>query len=364
MATVLEGVSSGVLGLDGDGRIDIANRAAVELLGVSQDALLGRHIEEAMPATAELFDRARRRFGQLVEGEVVIRRDGTSQTLFVRFSAEATGDRVRGYVATFDDVTELLSAQRKAAWSDVARRIAHEIKNPLTPIQLAAERLRRKYLTEIRSDRETFTACTDTIIRQVGDIGRLVDEFSSFARMPAPVMKRIDIARICRDTIFMIANANREVEIVHRFPDAPVELSCDPRQVGQALTNLLQNAVEAIERRPHPAAGISLPKGRIEVDVAREEGKLVISIADNGCGLPEAERHRLTEPYVTTREKGTGLGLAIVRKIMEDHGGQIRLADRDGGGAIVRLVFVDELDKWSGEADSGAGNTEMTAHGA
>jgi len=363
METVLEGVSSGVLGLDADGRVDLANRAAGELLGATQDALVGRPLDEVMPKASDLLDRARRRPNQLAEGQVVISREAGPQTLLVRIGAERIGERPRGYVATFDDVTELLSAQRKAAWSDVARRIAHEIKNPLTPIQLAAERLRRKYLPEITGDRETFTACTDTIVRQVGDIGRLVDEFSSFARMPAPVMKRVDIVRLCRESMFMFVNAHRDIEFVRRLPDQPVEIACDARQVSQAITNLLKNAVEAIERRPPNGDG-PLPKGRIELAVTSEDGKLVVAVADNGCGLPAAERDRLTEPYVTTREKGTGLGLAIVRKIMEDHGGQLRLGDREGGGAVIRLIFAAGADTAGNDADAVPTLVEQRAHGA
>jgi two-component system nitrogen regulation sensor histidine kinase NtrY len=363
METVLEGVSSGVLGLDADGRIDLANRAAAELLGATRDALVGRALDEVMPKASELLDRARRRPSQLTEGQVVIGRQTGPQTLLVRIGAERVGERPRGYVATFDDVTELLAAQRKAAWSDVARRIAHEIKNPLTPIQLAAERLRRKYLPEIKADPDTFTACTDTIVRQVGDIGRLVDEFSSFARMPAPVMKRVDIVRLCRESMFMFVNAHRAIEFVRRLPDRPIELACDARQVSQAMTNLLKNAVEAIEGRA-PQDDTPLPKGRIEVAVGSEEGRVVVSVADNGCGLPEAQRDRLTEPYFTTREKGTGLGLAIVRKIMEDHGGQLRLNDREGGGCVIRLVFAAEADAVGGEAETTPKPVEQGVHGA
>jgi len=230
-----------------------------------------------------------------------------------------------------------LSAQRKAAWSDVARRIAHEIKNPLTPIQLAAERLRRKYLHEVESDPDTFVACTDTIIRQVSDIGQLVDEFSAFARMPSPVMRNENLGQICRQAIFLHSNARRDVEFITEIPEGKVELRCDGRQVGQALTNLLQNAVESIEARHADETDSSA--GRIRVAVSAGDRSVSVVVEDNGIGLPRDEMHRLTEPYVTSREKGTGLGLAIVKKIMEDHDGDLILENRAEGGARITLRF-------------------------
>jgi len=339
--TVLAGVSSGVIGLDAHGRVNVANRAAIGLLYAKADEVLGHRLDELIPECGELLLQATAKPDQAVDGQIVLRRKPTSQTLFVRLSPEGdTGDK-QGYVATFEDITELLSAQRKAAWSDVARRIAHEIKNPLTPIQLAAERLRRKYLGEINSDPDTFAACTDTIIRQVGDIGRLVDEFSSFARMPAPVMKLENLIDICRASTVLFENAHREITFKSNLPVTPVDLACDRGQIGQALTNLMQNAVDAIEGRESLPAANDTP-GEVTIEVAGEEGYTIVFVSDNGLGLPSSERDRLTEPYVTTREKGTGLGLAIVRKIMEDHGGTIRLDDSDSGGARVGLVFSNE----------------------
>jgi two-component system nitrogen regulation sensor histidine kinase NtrY len=220
----------------------------------------------------------------------------------------------------------------------VARRIAHEIKNPLTPIQLSAERLKRKYLDQIKTDRDTFVICTDTIVRHVTNIGRMVDEFSAFARMPAPVFRQADLRETCQQAVFLEAGAEPNIEFQLDLPDDPVRISCDPRQVAQALTNLLRNAVQAIEARvPSPNGG--LPQGLIAIRLQCEETRTTIVIEDNDKGLPAALKSRLTEPYVTTRERGTGLGLAIVKKIMEDHGGEIRLRDREGGGAEARLVF-------------------------
>ena len=230
-------------------------------------------------------------------------------------------------MATFDDITELQSAQRKAAWSDVARRIAHEIKNPLTPIQLAAERLKRRFAKEISSDPETFIQCADTIVRHVGDIGRMVDEFSAFARMPLPVIRPEDVGRIAREALILQRTAHPEIGYVTDLPDRGPVAPCDRRLLGQALSNLLLNAADAVAMRPGA--------GRIVVSLhyaptpdADAPGEVVIGVADDGVGLPQADRARLTEPYVTHKVKGTGLGLAIVKKIMEDHGGRVVLEDR------------------------------------
>jgi two-component system nitrogen regulation sensor histidine kinase NtrY len=238
---------------------------------------------------------------------------------------------------TFDDITELQSAQRKAAWSDVARRIAHEIKNPLTPIQLSAERLKRRFTKEIKSDPETFAQCADTIVRHVGDIGRMVDEFSAFARMPQPVLKPEDVGRVARETLILQRSARPEIEWVTDIPERGPMGSCDRRLLGQALTNLLQNAADSVAMRAR-ADGREGQIGRIDVAVRAQDGMVVIDVIDDGVGLPEADRGRLTEPYVTHKPKGTGLGLAIVKKIMEDHGGGLDLEDRaDGPGAVVSL---------------------------
>jgi two-component system nitrogen regulation sensor histidine kinase NtrY len=231
-----------------------------------------------------------------------------------------------------------MSAQRMAAWGDVARRIAHEIKNPLTPIQLSAERLKRRYLKQIKDDPETFSICTETIIRQVGDIGRMVDEFSSFARMPRPTVQPEDAKELCQQALFLQRNGNPELRYHVDIPDHPVPLICDRRQVSQVLTNILKNGAEAIEGR-EAKPGVVLSPGEISLSLKDDGATVRIVIEDNGKGLPVEGRERLTEPYMTTRSKGTGLGLAIVKKIMEDHGGQLALEDREGGGARISLVF-------------------------
>jgi two-component system nitrogen regulation sensor histidine kinase NtrY len=352
--TVLSGVSAGVIGLDGQGRVHLPNRSASDLLGIDLDGMLGQPLSDVVPEMAELCEAARRRPDRLLQGEIRLVHDHGIRTLLVRIAPEQVEDEVAGYVVTFDDVTQLLSAQRKAAWADVARRIAHEIKNPLTPIQLSAERLKRKYLKEINSDKDTFVTCTDTIIRQVGDIGRMVDEFSAFARMPAPVMDRHDLRELVRQALFLQRNGAPDVTFDGDLPDEPVMLYCDSRQVGQALTNILKNAVESIQGRDGGAGD----PGHISLRLYGQAGQVVVDIADNGKGLPLELRDRLTEPYVTTRAKGTGLGLAIVKKIMEDHNGDLQLDDLAGRGARVRLIF-DAAAHPAGDAP-----VEATTHGA
>ncbi len=334
--TVLAGVSAGVLGLDGEGHITIVNRAAARLLNAAPEEIEGHHYAEAVPELSGLIRRAISEPVGRAGGEVSIKRGGTPRSLSVQVASER-GTASGGYVVTFDDITDLVSAQRTAAWADVARRIAHEIKNPLTPIQLSAERLRRKYSGEVVSDKEVFEQCTDTIIRQVGDIGRMVDEFSSFARMPTPVMRRESAQELIHQATFLQRVTHPQITFEIESPRETVEIHCDGRLVSQALTNVLKNAAESIGARA--ARGDDF-QGRIAVHLEQPEGFVVFRIVDNGVGLPHEQRDRLTEPYVTTRAKGTGLGLAIVRKILEDHNGEIILKDAgDAGGAEVTLKF-------------------------
>jgi two-component system nitrogen regulation sensor histidine kinase NtrY len=333
--TVLSGVSAGVIGLDRDGKITIVNRAAARLLNATPEELEGRHYSESVPELGALIRRALSEPVARAGGEVAIKRAGTPRALSVQVSSE--WGNPHGFVVTFDDITDLVGAQRTAAWADVARRIAHEIKNPLTPIQLSAERLKRKYMDEISTDPDIFRQCIDTIVRQVGDIGRMVDEFSSFARMPTPVMKRENAAELLQQAVFLQRVAHPEITFAVEAPKEPIYFEGDGRLISQALTNVLKNAGEGIAARH--AKGDEAP-GRIAVTLARGGATFAFKVSDNGIGLPAEHRHRLTEPYVTTRAKGTGLGLAIVRKIMEDHGGEIALGDAEGGdGAEVILTF-------------------------
>ncbi len=337
---VLGGVSAGVIGLDPSGEITLPNRSACELLSVEPDGLRGRKLGEVVPEMAEMLDEARGRPGRLSERTIVLAAgDGTARHLLVRVATELDRSRIIGFVVTFDDITELLSAQRKAAWADVARRIAHEIKNPLTPIQLSAERLKRKYLSQIETDPETFKACTDIIVRQVDDIERMIGEFTAYARMPAPVMAEVDLAELVEQAMFLQRSAHPDIAFALERPDHPVVAACDSEQIGRALTNLLQNAVDAIQSRP-PGQAEPLPEGRVTVRLIDSETLRAIEVEDNGRGLPKTDRHRLTEPYITTREQGGGLGLAIVKKIMEDHGGNVSLDDSPSGGARIRLIFA------------------------
>jgi len=337
--TVLAGVSAGVIGLDQAGRINLPNRSATELLGTNLQARVGDPLPDVVPEMGDLVAAALERPDKLHDREIQLGSVGRQRTLLARIAAEQVRDEVVGFVITFDDITALQSAQRKAAWADVARRIAHEIKNPLTPIQLSAERLRRKYLGQITHDADTFKIYTDTIIRQVGDIGRLVDEFSSFARMPVPVIRSEELRDVCNHALFLERNTHPEIEYALTGPEGRIVVPCDARQLGQALLNLLRNAAASILEPP--AEGDEAPprKGRIEVRIERDGTLATIAVLDNGKGLPVDLLPRLTEPYVTTRARGTGLGLAIARKIMEDHGGELRMENRPEGGALVALIW-------------------------
>jgi two-component system nitrogen regulation sensor histidine kinase NtrY len=339
---VLSGVSAGVIGLDPNGRISAFNERALTLLGLSGVNPLGRTLIETTPELEPVARRAAET-GQDAEAEVDIVRSAETHRLRVRAS-----DRSDGLVLTFDDITRLVAAQRNAAWRDVARRIAHEIKNPLTPIQLSAERLRRKYRAEIKHDVEIFDRCTDTIIRQVGGIGRMVDEFSAFARMPAPKFAEEDAAELLRQAVF--AQRVAYPEIVVDLEDLPTSKGfiCDSRMVGQALTNVLKNAGEAAAARTALEPG---HKGRLVARLIADDAATTFEIEDNGVGLPKRDRERLIEPYVTTREKGTGLGLAIVKRILEEHGGELTLADaRNPPGARAVLRFPSMKQSMSASA--------------
>ncbi|MGY0482139.1 PAS domain-containing sensor histidine kinase [Endobacter medicaginis] len=332
--SVLSGVSAGVIGLDSGQRVELPNRAASELLGQDLEAAIGHELEALAPDFGPLLRQAQAAPLRVHTAEVQSGEGPSRRVFLVRVSPDGGAGVTDGYVVTFDDITELQSAQRKAAWADVARRIAHEIKNPLTPIQLSAERLKRKFLPQITTDAETFSQCAELIVRHVGDIGRMVDEFSAFARMPQPVMKPEDVGRIAREALILQRSAHPEIDWRVTIPhNGPVAV-CDRRLIGQALTNLLQNAADSIAMVPaEDAAAQPGWRGTIWLEVSEataQDGRpeLRIAVADDGIGLPDVDRARLTEPYVTHKPKGTGLGLAIVKKIMEDHEGAVCLEDR------------------------------------
>ena len=340
---VLAGASAGVIGIDAENCITILNRSAERLIGRTEAEVLGQPLAEIVPELAGMLAAARSGVQRLFQGQMTINRNGRERNLSVRVTSEQSGAAEGGYVVTLDDITELVTAQRTSAWADVARRIAHEIKNPLTPIQLSAERLRRKYGGVITEDGGVFQQCTDTIVRQVDDIKRMVDEFSRFARTPKPVMTAEDVADTVRQVVFLQRVANADMDIELEIAQEPMPAKFDRRLISQALTNIIKNATEAISA----VSPSELGRGRIRIWAGREGNDIVIDVIDNGIGLPKENRSRLLEPYVTTREKGTGLGLAIVGRILEEHGGRIELgdaADKIPGqrGAWLRLRFAAE----------------------
>jgi two-component system nitrogen regulation sensor histidine kinase NtrY len=341
---VLSSVTAGVVAVDSNRHIRLLNRSAARLMQKGQEEIEGRDLGSVSPELSEFMR------GEQAEANVLIADEGVQRTLAVK--------RVRyqdGSVLTFDDITDQLSDQRRAAWSDIARRIAHEIKNPLTPIQLAAERLQRRFGLEIQSDKETFERLTATIVRQVGDLRRMVDEFSNFARMPKPVFRDENVHEIARQAVFLHEVAHPAISFVLEPAQAEFRMVCDRRQIAQALTNVVKNAVEAIEGRRNRGEH-SIAGDRVEVKLHEEDSHLVIDVLDTGIGLPE-DRERLTEPYMTTRVRGTGLGLAIVKKIVEEHMGEIAFLDRAGGGTHVRISFdAEKLAAFAGHPPEAAGD--------
>ena len=340
---VLSGVTAGVIGVDRTGRITIVNRSAEQMLMIRSDTAIGRSLTEVLPHVGSVFEAGQQSGRRVHRDQVTFYRGGAERTFNVQVTIEegaGTGD-VTSYVVTVDDITDLVSAQRSSAWADVARRIAHEIKNPLTPIQLSAERIRRRFGKVITEDREVFDQCTETIIRQVGDIGRMVDEFSSFARMPKPDMQVVDLRAALREASFLVEVSRADVTFERDFGSDPLMGTSDSRLLSQAFGNLIKNAAEAIEGAEREGmAG----HGAIGITARRTGPNITVDVIDNGKGLPRENRRRLLEPYMTTREKGTGLGLAIVKKIVEDHGGYLELHDapatfHGGRGALIRIVL-------------------------
>ena len=361
---VLAGASAGVIGVDPEGHISILNRSAEKLIGYTETETLGKPLAEVVPELVTLLDEARSGLHRLVQGQINISRNARERNLSVRVTTERSGAIDQGYVITLDDITDLVTAQRSSAWADVARRIAHEIKNPLTPIQLSAERLRRKYGNAIKEDKAVFEQCTDTIVRQVDDIKRMVDEFSRFARMPKPVIAAEDVAETVRQVVFMMRVGHSDIDMEIEAGEA-LPARFDRRLISQALTNIVKNAAEAIGAVPAAERG----RGKIVVRAGRDGNDVVIDVIDNGTGLPKENRNRLLEPYVTTREKGTGLGLAIVGKILEEHGGKLELFDSPavatgGRGAWMRLRFAAAEVTGTEYSESGGTRDNSKAAGA
>ncbi|RWA76863.1 PAS domain-containing sensor histidine kinase [Mesorhizobium sp.] len=339
---VLAGVTAGVIGVDPYGIVTIVNRSAETMLAISASAALGQNLSAILPHVGRVFEIGRQSGKPVYREQVTFFRTGMERTFNVQITIEAGDDGLeeKSYVVTVDDITDLVQAQRSSAWADVARRIAHEIKNPLTPIQLSAERIKRRYGKVITEDREVFDQCTDTIIRQVEDIGRMVDEFSAFARMPKPEMKVIDLRESLREASFLVEVSRSDIAFQRDFGNEPLKGTFDSRLMAQAFGNVIKNAAEAID-------GLDAKDrsdGTIRIQAGRQDGAIRIDVIDNGKGLPRENRQRLLEPYMTTREKGTGLGLAIVKKIVEDHGGRLELHDappdfHGGRGAMISIIL-------------------------
>ena len=344
---VLSGVPAAVLGIDTKGCLTVLNPSAVKLLEADPVGAIGRPIEEILPELGPALAEARAANLRLTQSQLVLMRLGRERNFNVRVTTEASQRAEQSFVVTLDDITDLVTAQRTSAWADVARRIAHEIKNPLTPIQLSAERLKRKYSRVITEDRDIFDQCTDTIVRQVDDIKRMVDEFSSFARMPKALPQLDDLCECVRQQVFLMRVGHPEIAVVEHLPETPLVAHFDRRLLSQALTNIIKNATEGIAA----TEGAARRTGHIDVTLsASSEGIAVIDVVDNGIGFPKEGRQRLLEPYMTTRAEGTGLGLPIVAKILEDHGGSIELLDAPGGGAHVQLHFpINRQTDSSGE---------------
>ena len=338
---VLSGVSAGVIGLTPDGKISVINKSAETLLGLRTINVIGSPLELVLKSFLPAFSRARDSIEHCAEDQVNLETPRGTKNLDIRVSAYKSEQQDTGWVITFDDITRLVAAQRHSAWREVARRIAHEIKNPLTPIQLSAERLEKKFKSEIKKDNVVFSNLTQTIIRQVSNLGRMVDEFSAFARMPAPVLETVNIDALLEDTLFAQRVAFPDVKYKSEKTSASdVDIVCDERLISQALTNIYKNAGEAIYRRINETGQENLD-GRIETNVNIDDNMVCINIIDNGQGWPLQDIERLLEPYMTTHDEGSGLGLAIVKRIAEDHGGSLDLIARPDGlnGAHVRLCL-------------------------
>jgi len=336
---VLSGVSAGIIALNAEKQITLVNRSSTAIFSkIDLQVSTEKSINELLPGIGELLAQAESLQGDVAQSSITLSNNDKNLTLHVRVTAEKQGGTLEGFIVTFDDITLLVSAQRNAAWADVARRVAHEIKNPLTPIQLSAERLKKKYLKYITEDADTYTRYLDTITKHVGDIGKMVEEFVGFARMPTARFVTEDLASILRKSVFSSQVAFPAIDVIAELPEGAVPFECDERQITQVLTNLIKNAAESIEARPEQE-----PKGEIRIALYCADSGINLTIRDNGIGFP-AEASKMLEPYVTTRSKGTGLGLAIVKKIIDDHNGLLYIENNSDCGAKVTLSFVQQCD--------------------
>ena len=347
--SVLSGVTAGVIGLSSDGNVGFINLAAEKLLNLNAENHEGKSIKLAVPEFVDLFLLIQKNENKTQQQEIKLTRAGATEILLVRVSARISEDLlVEGYVITFDDVTDLVSAQRLAAWGDVARRIAHEIKNPLTPIQLSAERLKRKYSPMVGAEEDNLSQYCDVIIRQTNDLRRIVDEFSKFARMPEPIKRSVNITKLLKDVILLFEISSPAIKIKLKNPHGDINVNVDETMINQAFTNLIKNAGEAIESKAKLNSTNKFDP-EIRIFIKKDVNNLEIIIEDNGIGLPTQERSRLFEPYVTNRENGTGLGLSIVKKIIEEHNGSLELLDaspfsnNEDFGAKMRIIFPKEI---------------------
>ena len=356
---VLSGVTAGVVGLDGTGSVDLVNEAAADMLGRDPGQMMGRALADLVPEFAPLLAAAAGAPGNIAKSAVRVTLHGETRELLARVAPKNPRNRAEGHVLTFDDITALATAQRMAAWGDVARRIAHEIKNPLTPIQLSADRLRRKFVHRLGEDGARFEHYIAVITRQASDIRRMVDEFSRFARMPEPQLAEDDLAAIIRDAVTLQSEGHGEIAYETHLPDGPQPIVCDRGLIAQCLTNLMQNAADAIAARQ--AGEASAPPGRICVALASGGRFYRVTVADNGIGLPGEGRDRLTDPYVTTRQSGTGLGLAIVRKIIEQHDGELWLADARGVEGLDGAAVGFRLPRPAGPGRAGQAPAEAAS---
>ncbi|MFI0848262.1 ATP-binding protein [Mesorhizobium sp. IMUNJ 23232] len=358
---VLAGVTAGVIGVDSTGTITIVNRSAETMLAISAQASVGQNLSKVLPHVGKVFEIGRSSGRPVYREQVTFARAGTERTFNVQVTLES-GERdtaEQSFVVTVDDITDLVTAQRTSAWADVARRIAHEIKNPLTPIQLSAERIRRRFGKVIVEDREIFDQCTDTIIRQVGDIGRMVDEFSSFARMPKPEIREVDLREPLREASFLVEVSRSDIAFERAYGGEVLKGKYDSRLLAQAFGNVIKNATEAIDAVDRSEGG----PGVVRIAARQDSGVIRVDVMDNGKGLPRENRQRLLEPYMTTREKGTGLGLAIVKKIIEDHGGRLELhdapADFHGGkGAMVSIFLPASAERTEAKEEGTPSQTQ------